>query len=153
MRGIPGDLLHSGHLTPQPEGSQLFYCTQGNWATDCQLVCSPEDTTAWRHPRSSSVHRTMGHPTPQSEDLLGALWHAGQLTQQTKSLLGVLLHTKKQKPQSITPLPPRNLHERQQLLWASVDPLVGRPHRRSATARATDLPGDLKQPSDKRGRL
>ena len=29
--GIPGDLLHSGHLTPQPETSQEIHCTQGSW--------------------------------------------------------------------------------------------------------------------------
>ena len=41
----------------------------------------------------------------------------------------------------------------QQLLCPSEDPTLRRPHRRSATARAAGLPGDLKQSRDKRGRL
>jgi hypothetical protein len=37
--------------------------------------------------------------------------------------------------------------------WVLMMPPVGRHHRWSDTARATGLPGDLKQPRDKRGRL
>ena len=50
-------------LTPQPETSQEICCTQHNWATDHQLVYSPEDNTIWRHPRGSSVHKATGQPT------------------------------------------------------------------------------------------
>jgi len=71
--GIPGDLLHTEHLTPQPETSQEIHCTQ--------------EATAWSHPSSSSVHRITGQLTPQSEGLTAALWHAGLLTQKIESLL------------------------------------------------------------------
>lgn len=47
--GIPGDLLHPGHLKPQPETSQEIHCTQ--------------DTTAWGHPRNYSVYRVTGQYT------------------------------------------------------------------------------------------
>jgi hypothetical protein len=80
---------------------------------------------------------TQGNWAPTSEDLLGALWHAGQLTQQTESLPGVLLYTGKQKPQS-TVHPGEHFHTGQQRDCSSEDPIVWSPPRRSSAARATD---------------
>ena len=63
-------------------------------------------------------------PIPQSEELLGPLGYAGQLTQQTKSLPGILLHSVKQKSLLSRGPAGEQLHTGQQLDCSSEDPTV-----------------------------
>lgn len=121
--GILGYLLYSGHLTPQAGTSKEINFTQ--------------DTTAWRHSSSSSVHRENSQLTPESNVLPGALPHAWQLTQKTESFPGILLHKGKQKPQSLGPSG-EQLHRGQELDCFFEDPKFWWPPRSSITAKETD---------------
>ena len=159
---ISGDLLHSGHLREQHETSQDIHCAQGqlasleicytqsnwyhslktsqeirctkrNWATDYQLVCSLEHTTAERHPRSSSVHRDNRHHSLKTSR--GICGMQGNWVNRTKASLEFYCT---QGNRNHCPEDTWGTASHWTTAWFSEDPTILRPPRRSTAAMATD---------------
>ena len=130
---------------------------------------SATSNTSWSHPRSSSVHRATEQQTPQSKPSWRSVacraidprdWKPLRSCAAHRDTENIVCRPLEMDSSSEDPIvwrPPRRSNVTratdQQLLCPSEEPPVGRPHRWSAMVRATGLPGDLKQPKDKGGRL